>query len=313
MPSATQSTPPPQLLAYLGHSDPATQRRDFDEYGRRFREEILALLPEDWRFDGKRVLDFGCGSGRVLRHFLHVGAAELHGCDVDGPSIDWLREHQSPPLEVRRTSERPPLPYPDEHFDLIWSTAVLDSLAEGWSEWLLELHRVLAHGGLFITSFLGEAAAPSVTPDETWDEDRIGMNVLGWGERWQDGAGPVVLHSAWWIRAHWGRAFDILELKQRTSGVDGVVLMRKRAVELSPSDLEAPEPGEPRELEALRHNLVQLRHELARTGEAHNSYARQVLEARELLERYERSLSWRMTRPLRKLGWLLRGGRTARP
>src|SRR5258706_288958 len=80
-----------------------------------------------------------------------------------------------------------------------------------------------------------------------WAEDAVGMNVLGWGERWENG-GAVVLHSPWWIRAHWGRAFEILELRSRTQSVDGVVLMRRRDDELTPADLEAAEPGEPREL-----------------------------------------------------------------
>src|SRR3712207_8661275 len=39
-------------------------------------------------------------------------------------------------------------------------------------------------------------------------EARIGMTVLGYGHPWEAG-GPMVLHSEWWIRAHWGRAFEI--------------------------------------------------------------------------------------------------------
>jgi len=53
----------------------------YEEIGRSVRTEILALLPPGWTFDGKRVLDFGCGAGRTLRHFLEkaqVGA--FYGC-----------------------------------------------------------------------------------------------------------------------------------------------------------------------------------------------------------------------------------------
>lgn len=293
--------PPSDLIAYVGHREAESQRRDFEEYGRRFRGEILALLPEDWSFDGKRVLDFGCGSGRVLRQFLdEAERAELHGCDIDESSVEWLRRELSPPLEVRRNEELPPLPYPDEHFDLVWSTDVMSCIAEGWSAWLLELHRVLSPEGLLIVTFLGEAASQAVA-EEPWDEDRIGMNVLGWGERWENG-GPVILHSPWWIRRHWGRAFEILELKPRTSGVEGVVLMRKRDVPVTAADLEQPEPDDPRELEALRHNLRQVQRELARLRESHNAYAKLAIEAQRQLAAYERSRSWRLTRPLRALG-----------
>jgi SAM-dependent methyltransferase len=297
--------PPPELIAYVGHRDPETQRREFEAYGHRFRDEILALLPEGWSFEGKRVLDFGCGSGRVLRQFLEEArTAELHGCDIDAHSIDWLQAHLSPPLYVSRNEERPPLPYEDGYFDLVWSTAVLSSIAEGWSAWLLELHRVLRPDGLLIATFLGEAASELVA-EEPWSEERVGMNVLGFGERWENG-GPVILHSPWWIRAHWGRAFEVLELKPRTGGVEGIALLRKRPVKLSPEDLERPDQDDPRELEALRHNLRQVQRELARMRESHNAYARQAIEAQRLLETYESSTSWRLTRPLRALGGALR-------
>ena len=44
------------------------------------------MLPAT-QYSGARVLDFGCGAGRLLRHF--VGDAEdgeFWGCDIDVPS-----------------------------------------------------------------------------------------------------------------------------------------------------------------------------------------------------------------------------------
>src|SRR5947209_5587329 len=91
----------------------------FDQFGRLTRDELLVLLPDGWSFEGKRVLDFGCGSGRVLRQFLaEAQRAEFWGCDVHEPSIEWLRANLVPPLHVFVNSELPPLPHEAGSFDV---------------------------------------------------------------------------------------------------------------------------------------------------------------------------------------------------
>ena len=37
------------------------------------------------------------------------------------------------------------------------------------------------------------------------------MNPLMHGYSWDHG-GPIAFNSHWWLRAHWGRAFDIVKL-----------------------------------------------------------------------------------------------------
>ena len=92
------------------------------------------------------------------------------------------------------------------------------------------------------------------------------MNVLRHGADWDVG-GPLVLHSPWWIRGHWGRAFDIVELRpsgfgSRTdrSRSHGVVVLRRKPVRVSVDDLKALE-DDPREIAALQHNIEQLQRE----------------------------------------------------
>lgn len=276
--------PPSHLVWRVGC--PRSERRFKAEYDRRggaVKAALVDLLPEEWTWAGKRVLDFGCGSGRVLRHFLpeaEAGQAELWGCDVHAPSIRWLEANLCPPLRVVRNGAAPPLPMADGTFDLIWAVAVFTHLTESWSSWLLELHRVLADEGLLVATFIGEGASPE-TLGEPWQEDRIGMNVLCCGRDWDSG-GPLALHSPWWIREHWGRAFDVLALRPRGfAGNQGVALLRKkRDITLTAADLDRWAPGEPRELEALRHNRAQLERELT-----------QLRATR----------SWRLTAPLRRL------------
>jgi len=153
--------PPLDLANRVGaikdRSDPWER---FLDVGAISRREIVSALPADWTFEGKRALDFGCGVGRTLRHFVgEAESGELWGCDIDGPSIAWMRERLCPPFHVVRSGVEPPLPFPDGHFDLVWAVSVFTHLADTWSAWLLELHRVLAPGGLLFATFMGPELA----------------------------------------------------------------------------------------------------------------------------------------------------------
>jgi hypothetical protein len=105
---------------------------------------------------------------------------------------------------------------------------------------------------------MGKAFGEKLT-GESWDDSRVGMNVLRLGQGWQSG-GPMVLHSPWWLRTHWGRAFHILSLQDEAvrEGGQGVVVMQKKDVTLTVHDLEREEPGDTREVIARRWHLIQL-------------------------------------------------------
>lgn len=264
----------------------------FEERGRRQWAFIKSLLPPDWSFQDKRVLDFGCGVGRILRHAVsEEPEAEYWGCDIDGPSVEWLQQNLSPPAQFFRTDAWPPLPQAGSSFDLIYAFSVFTHLVDEWSAWLLELRRVLKDDGILIVTVFGPGHDDFA--GEPVSEDIIGMNVLGPSASWDTG-GPLVLHSEWWLRAHWGRAFEILDFREGDPAGppplfgQGVLVMRKRAGDLDIAALDAPAPDEPRELAAARQNIMSLRREVAR----HSVYIG--------------SRSWRLTAPLRKIGAALR-------
>jgi hypothetical protein len=115
-----------------------------------------------------------------------------------------------------------------------------------------------------VASFLGHGMSPLIAP-APWDEDRLGMYVLRQWQGWEAG-GPSGLHAPWWLRAPWGRAFEIARLDEAPhEGWHGVVVARKRDDGRTPTvaELEAPERNEPREVAALRHNVRQLEREAA--------------------------------------------------
>jgi len=124
------------------------------------------------------------------------------------------------------------------------------------------------------------------------------MNRLFHDRPWDQG-GPMVLMSDWWVKEHWGRAFEIVASNPWVRNQHWV-MMRRREVELTPEELVAP-GDDPREWVALRHNVTQLQREV----EASFRGAKEIADRSS--REYENSLSWRVTRPLRAIAGKLRG------
>lgn len=102
-------------------------------------------------FDGKRVLDIGCGSGGNLLHLARTTPlAQGTGFDVEAPVIEVAQDRaREEGLADRVTFVRAdpgPLPFPDASFDIVFSKDSFlhvpdkDALAA-------ELFRVLSPGG----------------------------------------------------------------------------------------------------------------------------------------------------------------------
>lgn len=182
--------------------DPA---RAWINQGARLTEILEAHVPDP--IDGMtRILDFGCGAGRVLRHFVGRGP-ELHGAELDTASVAWLRDHATPAIQTVQTTETPGLPYPDDYFNLVYAYSVFTHLTDEWAGWLLELRRVLKPGGVLAATVIGTETASElglVGPDEP-----PGMRVHALGNPW-DAGGPVAVHDPSWIAEHWGRAVDVV-------------------------------------------------------------------------------------------------------
>jgi ubiquinone/menaquinone biosynthesis C-methylase UbiE len=244
----------------------------YERTGRARRAAIERALPQDFSFEGRRVLDFGCGAGRVLRQFLpEAESGEFWGCDLYEPTIAWLSENLSPPFRFY-VNEKRPMPHPDEYFDLIYAISVFTHITEEWASWLLELRRILKPDGLLLATFIGPRSWKRSLHREV-DEDELGVAMLRLDQSYSKTSGPLVLHSPWWVRAHWGRAFEVVTLRphgfawprepgETDEAVErrlafanpghGVFVGRKRAGAFSVEDLERPEPGDPREDAARR-------------------------------------------------------------
>ena len=296
--------PPVELMQRVGWIDKEDVRAEYEAIGLRCRRQLERLLGEDWSWDGKRVLDFGCGAGRTLRHFLpEAERAEFYGSDIDEASIAWAAEHLSPPLQVFVTGEEPKLPQPDGFFDLVYAFSVFTHLTDEWAGWLLELHRVLKTDGLLFATTLGELYWRRYEQGD-WDEDRVGMNVIKKWNPW-DAGGPVVFHSEWWLREHWGRAFEIETYARSPDGGQDQLLLRRGARRVTAAELERP-GDDPRELEALRTNVEQLHREASGLRAQFDSASDATVFLQGQLDTVAQSRSWRLTAPLRSAAGAIR-------
>jgi ubiquinone/menaquinone biosynthesis C-methylase UbiE len=118
-----------------GQRDMGTMLRLLEEAG---------ATPLSW----KRVLDFGCASGRMLRHFPRSGAVtELWGVDFNAWYLTWCKLNFSPPFRFAVTTTAPHLPFEDNSFDLVYCGSVFTHISDLADTWLLELRRVIRSGG----------------------------------------------------------------------------------------------------------------------------------------------------------------------
>lgn len=100
---------------------------------------------------GARVLDLGCGNGRLVKAYREVGY-DAYGCDLafkEGPDTDQLRQ-QGVLLLISADPYR--LPYEDRTFDFVVSDQVFEHVQD-YPEVLRELSRVMRSTAVGIHTF----------------------------------------------------------------------------------------------------------------------------------------------------------------
>jgi SAM-dependent methyltransferase len=100
-----------------------------------------------------RVLDFGCGWGRILRFFLKDCQPDhLVGVDVDAEFVNVCRS-TFPYATFEQVTPLPPTRFANGSFDVITAYSVFSHLAEHASlAWVEEFSRLLRPGGLMVVT-----------------------------------------------------------------------------------------------------------------------------------------------------------------
>jgi SAM-dependent methyltransferase len=102
------------------------------------------------------ILDFGCGSARILRLYRYMSGVRLVGTDANPECISWCRE-QVPGCAFHINDLEPPLSFAKENdFDLIVSLSVFTHIPlEQQTRWLQEMRRILKPNGFLLCTVVG--------------------------------------------------------------------------------------------------------------------------------------------------------------
>jgi SAM-dependent methyltransferase len=157
---------------------------EFLAWGKADRDDLFRYIGDALpSIDNLNVMDFGCSSGRILRHFYpetKTHGWKLTGVDVSARRIEWMRRHFPREIQVYTGSFLPILPFESNSFDVIYGMSVFTHIKYLWDMWLLEARRVLRPGGALIQSVHTERAWEFFARhgDETWVRDSLGPLVV---------------------------------------------------------------------------------------------------------------------------------------
>lgn len=168
--------PPPELLLQVSNDASGESYRKVRHVRNSIEQQLIAA---GHRFaDFERILDFGCGVGRLLQALNEIRrpGQSLFGCDVNMECANWCRENLDF-AAVEHTALQPPLPYPDASFDLVTAISVFTHLSRPLqATWARELLRVVKPGGAILLTTCGVGFLPEVMANhERWKSRHFAM------------------------------------------------------------------------------------------------------------------------------------------
>ncbi len=156
---------PPNYLLYESF------QLDYARYyvnGRKTAEWLTELILP-YLHDGRiKVLDWGCGPARVVRHLpdLLANGSQICATDYNKKSIAWCAS-SLPDVQFSVNDLMPPLDYPDSSFDLVYGISIFTHLSEpAHTAWMNELQRILVPGGILFQTLHGEVFRAKLTQSE---------------------------------------------------------------------------------------------------------------------------------------------------
>jgi len=222
--------PPARLRAQIGplHADADFFLRS----GRSQADLVRDVLRDDGGSieDMGAILDWGCGCGRILRHWSGLERTHVFGCDINPKMVAWCEQNLTF-ADVTVNDISPPLGYDAATFDLVYAFSVFTHLSEDLQRtWMNECFRVLKPGGYLLFSTLGEyyARLKRLNEQEQRAFDDGHLVVL------YEGAAGTSLCSAYhppdYVRKELAGDFDVVSFRAAADeGRHDIHLFRKPA------------------------------------------------------------------------------------
>lgn len=206
---------PPELIeteALMYEGDLKVRRRHEWYFGSGCREAWTVMtMVEQYGADVTKmrsVLEFGCGSARVLRHFRDIDGIRLVGTDANPKPIEW-DSRNLPGIEFSHNALEPPLAYPDGSFDLIYALSVFTHIPLNWQRaWLDELRRIMRPGGYLLCTVVGD----SYFREQLSEQERAALAREGEFTKTADS--PGVSYSSQVLRS-----WDVFQTRDRVRDV----------------------------------------------------------------------------------------------
>jgi SAM-dependent methyltransferase len=240
---------PPPRLRYQVHV--GVDPESYVEAAHENAEAIRAAVQRQGRqFDDlKRVLDWGCGPGKVLQGLYygrksaeHAEARrqfpELYGCDISHEAVRWAHRN----LRFGRFIPNgivPPLPFKSESFDLVYGISVFTHLsAEHEAVWLKELQRIIKPDGLVIVTVRGEdMARKAVTPGSEEEAVLLREGIVfrappnGFRKEGRPDCYGNTYHTRQYVMERYSQEFEICDYVEHGVRKQDVLVLKKRPVQ----------------------------------------------------------------------------------
>jgi SAM-dependent methyltransferase len=197
--------------------------------------------------DGRRLLDFGCGAGRMMRWLDDVAhRCEIWGVDISARHIIWCQEYLTPPFKFATVTTAPHLPFEDGHFDLVYCGSVFTHIADLADTWLLELKRIVRSGGLLYITVHDRHTLDLIVnyPEKVYSDGlpvdcsfrnallsydraekfmslKFDMFAIGHGSESQ------VFYDVDYLHRHWGRFLNVLSITPEAYGYQTAIVLQK--------------------------------------------------------------------------------------
>jgi SAM-dependent methyltransferase len=199
----------------------------------RFSMEALVKVQFDFR-TVDTILEFGCGSARLLRLLRCIPNVKLIGSDMNSVCIDWCRKNIAG-VEFHQNEVQPPLAFVQEStIDLIFACSVFTHIALDLQKlWLEELYRILKPGGIFLCTVLGERYIESMLSRQDQeilardgsfelgpDHERISLSSKKTGQ-------DDVFQTREQVLESFGSVFDVIDYLERGAKLQNLLILQR--------------------------------------------------------------------------------------